>query len=82
MSTCCFTLPNGAATTLTSAIAISDEIEEELAPLTAALEPPVVETYTDLLNKARKATGAVSWVRVLGKYTTQGLFTHITTAKK
>ena len=44
-----------------------DEIEEELAPLTEALEPPPLETYADQLDKARKETHGLSWVQILGK---------------
>ena len=43
-----------------------DEIEEELAPLTEALEPPRVETYEDQLNQAREATKDLSWIHILG----------------
>ena len=45
-----------------------DEIEEELAPLTEALEPPPMETYADQLDKARKGTHGLSWVQILGKF--------------
>ncbi len=44
-----------------------DEIEEELAPLTEALEPPPLETYADQLDKARQATQGLSWVHILGE---------------
>ena len=43
-----------------------DEIEEELAPLTEALEPPPVETYDDQLNLAREATKELGWIHILG----------------
>ncbi len=45
---------------------ISAEIEEELAPLTESLEPPVLETYEDQITKCRAATNGLSWVQILG----------------
>jgi len=33
---------------------LADEIEEELAPLTEALEPPPTDTYDDQLNTTNK----------------------------
>ena len=47
-------------------VAFSAEIEEELAPLTEALEPPVSDTYDGMLGKARDAVNGLSWVQILG----------------
>ena len=52
---------------LASVIPVSDEIEEELAPLTEALEPPPIETYYDELQKVKQAAGELSWTHILGK---------------
>ena len=43
------------------------ELEEDLAPLTEALEPPPVETYEDEITKVRQAANEVSWTHVMGK---------------
>ena len=45
---------------------VSDEIEEELAPLIDAQEVKVQETYEDQINKARAASSDLSWIHVLG----------------
>ena len=45
---------------------VSDEIEEELAPLIEAQEVKVQETYEDQVNKARAASADLSWIHVLG----------------
>ena len=45
---------------------VSDEIEEELAPLIEAQEVKVQETYEDQVNKARAASSDLSWIHVLG----------------
>ena len=50
-----------------------DEIEEELAPLTEALEPPQSDTYEDKLNRAREATEGLSWIHLLGKNITSSI---------
>jgi hypothetical protein len=42
------------------------EIEEELAPLTEALEPPAIETYDDQLILAKHAAADLSWIHALG----------------
>ena len=44
-----------------------DEIDEELAPLTEALEPPPIETYHDELLNVHQASGDLSWTHVMGE---------------
>ena len=48
-------------------IVVVDEIEEELAPLTEALDPPPIETYDDELQKVRQAATDLSWTHIMGK---------------
>ena len=47
---------------------VKDEIEEELAPLTEALDPPPVETYDDELQKVRQAANDLSWTHIMGEW--------------
>lgn len=42
------------------------EIEEEMANLTAELEPPRFDTYDDELNKVKQAASQLSWTHVMG----------------
>ena len=42
------------------------EIEEEMANLTAELEPPRFDTYDDELKKVKQATLQLSWTHVMG----------------
>ena len=44
-------------------------MEEDLAPLTEALDPPPVETYEDEINKVRQAANEISWTHVMGECT-------------
>ena len=45
---------------------LTDEIEEELAPLTEALDPPAIKTYNDQLNLAKQASVELSWIHAIG----------------
>ena len=42
------------------------EIEQEMANLTAELEPPRFDTYEDELQKVKQATSQLSWTHVMG----------------
>ena len=45
----------------------ADVIEEEMAPLLESLEPSLVETYADQVEKAKDATKDLSWIHIVGE---------------
>lgn len=45
---------------------LTDEIEEELAPLIEAQEVKHIETYEEQLQKTKEAANDLSWIQFLG----------------
>ena len=45
---------------------LTDEIEEELAPLIEAQEVKHVDTYEEQINKSKEAAQDLSWIHFLG----------------
>ena len=53
---------------------VSDEIEEELAPLIEAQEVKKVETYEEQVNRAKEGAQDLGWIHFLGEWSrTAGL---------